>query len=103
MKVVPTYNITIEDRRGFPDVIANDLRHASGDFADRCEIEYDEDEDKVTVRAEDSVAAKKLYEWLEGAKQDYKTEFVNAEGEYNAARQLADAVYDAMKVGGSGD
>jgi len=87
--------LTIEDPRGFPDTLADDLDRAEFDRAGDCDITYTEDAGTVRVAAADSVAAKQLYDWLEETRQYYKREYVSA-GEHDAARQLADAVYNEI-------
>jgi hypothetical protein len=93
-----TMEITIDEPQGFPDTIANDLERAEFKKAAECEIIYTEDTQTVEVSAFDSVAAKQLYDWLEETAQYYKENYVDASGEYDAARQLADAVYEEMSA-----
>ena len=88
--------LTIDDPRGFPDTIANDLDRAEFKHAGDCDIIYTEESDTVEISAVHSVAAKNLYDWLEETAQYYKENYVDASGEYDAARQLAEAVYEEM-------
>lgn len=89
-------NITIDDPRGFPDTIANDLERADFKQAEDCDIIYTEESGTVEISATTSVDAKNLYDWLEETAQYYKENYVDASGEYDAARQMADAVYEEM-------
>lgn len=88
--------LTIDDPRGFPDTIANDLERAEFKHAEDCDIIYTEESDTVEISAVHSVAAKNLYDWLEETAQYYKENYVDASGEHDAARQLAKAVYEEM-------
>ena len=88
--------IVIEDYSGFPDTIANDLSRESGEHSEHCQINYDEGRDVVTVWFGSDAAGQWLYDWLEETAQYYKEEYVDASGEYDAAREIADAVYGEM-------
>lgn len=88
--------LTIDNPRGFPDTIANDLERAEFKHAEDCDIVYTEESDVVEISAVHSVAAKNLYDWLEETAQYYKENYVDASGEHDAARQLAKAVYKEM-------
>ena len=88
--------LTIDEPRGFPDTVANDLDRADFKHADDIEIIYTEESQTVEISATHSVAAKNLYDWLEETAQYYKKNYVDASGEYDAARQLAEAVYEEM-------
>ena len=87
---------TIDDPRGLPDTVADDLDRADFKHADDCDIIYTEESQTVEISAVHSVAAKGLYDWLEETAQYYKENYVDASGEYDAARQLAKAVYEEM-------
>jgi hypothetical protein len=91
-----SYSVTIEDPRGSPDTIVRDLERAEFDAVDDCDIIYSEDTNTVEITAVHSVAAKNLYDWLEETAQYYKENYVDASGEHDAARQLAEAVYEGM-------
>ena len=54
-------------------------------------------ESVVVIKALDDNAMKWLYDWLEETRQYYRTEYVDASGEHDAAKELATAVYDAMR------
>jgi len=88
--------LTIDDPRGFPDTIATDLERADFNHAGDCDIIYTEESDTVEISAVHSVSAKNLYDWLEETAQYYKENYVDATGEYEAARQLAEAVYEEI-------
>jgi len=88
--------LTIDGPRGFPDTIVNDLDRADFKHADDIEIIYTEESQTVEISATHSVAAKNLYDWLEETAQYYKENYMDASGEYDAARQLAEAVYEEM-------
>lgn len=88
--------LTIDDPRGSPDTIANDLERAEFEHAGDCDIIYTEETRTVEISATHSVAAKQLYDWLEETAQYYKENYVDASGEHDAARQLAEAVYEEM-------
>lgn len=90
-------DIVIENPKGFPDTIAGDLTRADGRWAEACQLNYDEGRDVVTAYWPHDNAGKWLHGWLEQTMQYYKTEYVNASGEYRAARQIRDAVCEAMK------
>jgi hypothetical protein len=85
------YRARIENPRGFVDTIADDLRRNDHDLAERARIECDDD--VVVVEADDEEAAGFLYQWLEESVTHYCEEYVDATGEYDAARQLRDVVY----------
>jgi hypothetical protein len=89
-------NLTIDDPEGYPDTIADDLTRADFEYAEQCGIEYDEDTHTVEVTAPHSTAAKQLYDWLKDSVEHYRTEYVAAEMEHRAARQLERAVYQAF-------
>jgi hypothetical protein len=88
--------LTIDGPRGFPDTIVNDLDRADFKHADDIEIIYTEESQTVEISAAHSVAAKNLYDWLEETAEYYKENYVDASGEYDTARQLAEAVYEEM-------
>jgi len=90
--------LTIDNPRGFPDTIVNDLDRADFKHADDCKIIYTEKSQTVEISAVHNVAAKELYDWLEETTQYYKESYVDATGEYDAARQLAEAVYEEMST-----
>lgn len=90
--------IVIGDPTGFPDSIANDLERVDAETAERVSIEYIEDSQKVVIEAEDHNAAKWLYDWLEETRQYYRENYVDASGEHDAARQMADRVYGVMSA-----
>jgi len=89
--------LTINDPRGFPDTIVNDLGRADFECAGDCAIVYDEATDTATIEAPHSAAAKQLYDWLEDTAEYYRTEYVAAEAEYDAAKQLARVLYDELR------
>jgi hypothetical protein len=90
------FRIELSDVRGFPDSIANDLDHADGKHADAVAIEYDEERQKTVVQANHDNAAKWLYDWLEDTAQYYRENYVDASGDHDAARDLADVVYEEV-------
>ena len=91
------YTIIIEDPKGFPETISNDLKRVQNDHADECRIEYNEDADTVTITIGSSNAGKWLYDWLEETREYYQREYVDASMEHDAARQMADVVYEQFK------
>jgi len=56
------HEITVEDLKGFPDVIARD--HMNADYSKSRDnyIEYDVEEDKVVIEAESDSSLKALYD-----------------------------------------
>ena len=91
------YTIGIDDPRGFPDSIARDLERAESSVSDTCDIGYDEEENKVTIEAEGDEALEELYDWLTETMRFYKEEFVDASGEYRAAQQMEEKVYEVKE------
>lgn len=94
------YTLRVNDVRGIPGTIVNDLKRADAPEAERVNLSHwyhhQKEESVVVIQALDDAAMKWLYDWLEDSCDHYQTEYVNAEGEYRAARDLADAVYEAM-------
>jgi hypothetical protein len=90
------FRIEIE-AAGFPDSIANDFDRGDGRHVDGCMVEYDAERHRVVLAANHSNAAKWLYDWLEETRQYYKENYVDASGEHDAARDMANAVYEEMK------
>lgn len=90
-------NIEITDPKGFPDTIARDLEGAEFQYAADCEIAYLADADTVKITAPHSNAAKALYNWLEDTAQYYRENYVDASGDYDAAKQMADRVYQEFR------
>lgn len=95
------YTLRVNDVAGFPGTIVTDLTRADAAEAERVYAAHwyntDIDESVVVIQALDDNAMKWLYDWLEDTKQYYKEEYVDAGGEWEAARDLATAVYDGMK------
>jgi len=90
-------NIEITDPKGFPDTIAGDLERAEFEYADDCHIAYLADADTVRIKAPHSNAAKALYHWLEDTAQYYRESYVDASGDYDAAKQMADRIYQEFR------
>jgi len=95
------YCVRVDDVSGFPDTIVNDLTRADATAAERLHVSswWDDEsgESVVVIKALDDNAMKWLYDWLEETRQYYRTEYVDASGEHDAAKELATAVYDAMR------
>jgi len=95
------YTVRVGDVPGFPDTVVKDLQRADGRGVDRIHMahwyHHDAEQSVVVIRALDDNAMKWLYDWLEDTKEHYKKEYVDAGGEYDAARELADAVYEAVQ------
>jgi len=89
--------IIIHQPRGAFDSIAHDLDHADFKHSEHCEIEYDTDEYKVTIRADHDTALCQLHDWLEETALHYKENFVDAAAEYRSARQMAEIVYETFQ------
>lgn len=85
--------LEISQPDGFPESVESDLERAEFDGASNCTITYHERTDTVTITVEDTADAQSLYKWLENTAEYYKENFVDATGDYLAARQLADVVH----------
>lgn len=96
----PAYCIRVDDVRGFPGTIVKDLTRADAEEAERLHVAHwwndEKRESAVVIKAIDDNAMKWLYDWLEDTRQYYKEEYVDASGEHDAARDLANGVYEAM-------
>lgn len=90
------YRIWIDNPRGFPDTIQKDLQREDAEEAKRTNIAAEDN--AVLVEAEDGAAAKWLYDWLEDSVQYYRENYDAATGEIDAARQLADRVYEEVSA-----
>jgi hypothetical protein len=96
----PSYVVRVNDVSGFPGTIISDLKRADGSEQERVTASHwyhhHKDESVVLIQALDDNAMKWLYDWLEDTRQYYREEYVDASGEHDAARELADAVYETM-------
>ena len=93
-----TFKITDPD--GFPSTIVQDFERADkGQYLGNCSLEYDNSTRVISGGFTSGAAGKALYDWLEETAQYYRTEYVDASGEYRAAKQLASTVYSLLKDG----
>jgi len=94
------YVVRVNDVSGFPGTIVSDLERADDNRVERVSMSHwyhhEEEESVVVIQALDDNSMKWLYDWLEDTRQYYKEEYVDATGEHDAARELADAVYEVM-------
>ena len=94
------YVFRVDNPGGFPDTVIQDLQRAENDHADKLRVSYwyneDTDEQSVLIESMSDSALKWLYDWLENTATYYRTEYVDAQSEYRAAKDLADAVYEVM-------
>lgn len=93
----PVLAIEIEEPRGFPDTIANDLERAEATESSLCRIEWLPGPSTVEIEAETHVAARWLSEWLEESMRHY-AESRESYGELRACEQLHEAVQDERGV-----
>ena len=88
--------VEVPNVRGYPDTIATDLGQCDEPAAEPCNLDVEGDGSRATVTAADAATARWLYEWLEESVEYYREEFVNANGEHDAARELATAVFEEL-------
>lgn len=94
------YVFRVNDVSGFPDTIVADLEREDAPESEKLEVSHwwhdEKQESVVVVKAMNKDTLRWLYDWLEETKQFYQTEFTDAEGEYRAAEELANAMYEVL-------